>query len=172
MTPLPESIDLIREKMCGYILSETTFRGETSFTLKAESIVECCSLLKNTLGFSYLIDVTVVDYLTVKFPRYEVVYMLHRFGENYEENLRIRLKVALEQDEFTIDSVTPVWSGANWLEREAYDMFGITFRGHPDLRRILMPEDYDQFPLRKDFDVRDRESSKRCFERALEEGLE
>ena len=172
MTPLPGSIDLIREKLHGYILSENTFRGETSFTVKAESIVECCSLLKNTLGFSYLVDVTVVDYLTVKFPRYEVVYMLHRFGENYEENLRIRLKVSLEQDEFTIDSVTPVWSGANWLEREAYDMFGITFRGHPDPRRILMPEDYDQFPLRKDFDVRDRESSKRCFERALEEGLE
>ena len=172
MTSPSDPVDQIREKIGGFILSESTFRGETTFIVKAESIVECCSLLKNTLGFTYLVDVTVVDYLTVKFPRYEIVYLLHRFGENYEENLKIRLKAALEQDSPAIDSVTSVWSGANWLEREAYDMFGITFRGHPDPRRILMPEDYDQFPLRKDFDVRDRESSKRCFERALDEGLE
>jgi len=172
MTFFPNLIDEIREKMSVYIVSETSFRGETAFTVKAESIVECCSLMKNTLGFSYLVDITVVDYLTIKFPRYEVVYLVHRFGRDYEENLKIRLKTALDQDNPVIDSVTPVWSGANWLEREAYDMFGITFRGHPDPRRILMPEDYDQFPLRKDFDVRDRESSKRCFERALDEGLE
>ena len=172
MTSPPDPVDQIRGKISGHILSESEFRGEISFTIKAESIIECCSLLKNSLGFTYLVDVTIVDYLAVKFPRYEVVYLLHRFGENYEENLRIRLKVALEQDNTAIDSVTSVWSGANWLEREAYDMFGITFSGHPDLRRILMPEDYEQFPLRKDFDVRDRESSKRCFERALDEGSE
>lgn len=172
MTSPSDPVDQIREEISAHILSESTFREETTFTVKAESIVECCSLLKNTLGFTYLVDVTVVDYLTVKFPRYEVVYLLHRFGENYEDNLKIRLKAALEQDNPAIDSVTSVWSGANWLEREAYDMFGITFRGHPDPRRILMPEDYDEFPLRKDFDVRDRESSKRSFKRALDEGLE
>lgn len=172
MTSPSDPVNQIREEISAHILSESTFREETTFTVKAESIVECCSLLKNTLGFTYLVDVTVVDYLTVKFPRYEVVYLLHRFGENYEDNLKIRLKAALEQDNPAIDSVTSVWSGANWLEREAYDMFGITFRGHPDPRRILMPEDYDEFPLRKDFDVRDRESSKRSFERALDEGLE
>ncbi len=172
MSSPPCPVGQIREKISGYILSESEFRGETTFAVKAESIVECCSLLKNTLGFAYLVDITVVDYLTVKFPRYEVVYLLHRFGEDYEENLRIRLKASLEQDNTEIDSVTSVWSGANWHEREAYDMFGITFVGHPDPRRILMPEDYDQFPLRKDFDVRDRESSKQCFERALDEGFE
>ncbi|MCY4262021.1 MAG: NADH-quinone oxidoreductase subunit C [Candidatus Dadabacteria bacterium] len=172
MTSPTEPFDQIREKISGYILSESSFRGESSFIVASASIVKCCSRLKNTLGFTYLADLTVVDYLTVKFPRYEVVYLLHRFGDSYEENLRIRLKVALEQDDPAIDSVTSVWSGANWLEREAYDMFGITFRGHPDPRRILMPDDYDHFPLRKDFDVRDRESSKRCFKRALDEGLE
>ncbi len=163
---------LLKEEILPYVVSESEFRGEWSFTVKAESIVECCSLLKNSLGFAYLVDITVVDYLTVRFPRYEVVYLVHRFGSEYEENLRIRLKVPLEQQSPVVDSVTSVWSGANWLEREAYDMFGITFRGHPDPRRILMPEDYDRFPLRKDFDVRDRESSKKCFERALDEGLE
>lgn len=172
MTSPADPVDQIREKIGGHILSESTFRGETTFAVKAESIVECCSAMKDELGFTYLVDVTVVDYLTVKFPRYEIVYLLHRFGGDWEENLRIRLKAAIEQDDPAIDSVTAVWSGANWLEREAYDMFGITFRGHPDPRRILMPEDYDEFPLRKDFNVRDRESSKRCFERALDEGLE
>ncbi len=172
MMPRSDSLDLIREKLGDFILSENDFRAETSFTVNAESVVECCSILKHKLGFLYLVDITVVDYLTVRFPRYEVVYLVHRFGENYEENLRIRLKASLEQDSAVIDSVTSIWSGANWLEREAYDMFGITFRGHPDPRRILMPEDYDEFPLRKDFDVRNRESSKKCFHRALEQGSE
>ncbi len=172
MTSRSDSLDLIRQKLGDFILSEDDFRTETSFTVSAESIVKCCSTLKHSLGFSYLVDITVVDYLIVRFPRYEVVYLVHRFGENYDENLRIRLKVPLEQDSAVIDSVTTIWSGANWLEREAYDMFGITFRGHPDPRRILMPEDYDEFPLRKDFDVRNRESSKKCFQRDLEQGSE
>ena len=72
MTSPADPVDQIREKISGYILSESTFREETTFTVKAESIVECCLLLKNTLGFTYLVEVTVVDYLTVKFPRYEV----------------------------------------------------------------------------------------------------
>jgi len=108
--------------------------------------------------------------LGIKTPRYEVVYHVHRFGSDFEENLRIRLKVEIPEDDAAVDSVTPAWSGADWLEREAYDMFGIQFVGHPDPRRILMPEDYEPFPLRKDFDVRNREPSKKSFERALEEG--
>lgn len=158
----------IRERIKEHVLSESFFRGETSFTVRADSIVECCRILRDELGFSYLVDVTVVDYLTVRLPRYEVVYLVHRFGADCEDNVRIRLKAELEESDPVVDSVTPVWVGADWLEREVYDMFGIEFRGHPDPRRILMPEDYDEFPLRKDFDVRDRESSKRSFERALE----
>jgi NADH:ubiquinone oxidoreductase subunit C len=82
----------------------------------------------------------------------------------------LRLKAEVDGENPKIDSVTHIWSGADWLEREVYDMFGIVFTGHPDLRRILMPEDYEPFPLRKDFDVRNREASKRSFERALREG--
>jgi NADH-quinone oxidoreductase subunit C len=128
--------------------------------------------LKDELNFTFLADLTAVDYLEVKSPRYEVVYHIHRFGPECEENIRIRVKAELSEDDIKIDSVTPIWSGADWLEREVYDMFGIVFTGHPDLRRILMPEDYGPFPLRKDFDVRNREPSKRSFEKALEEGAD
>lgn len=172
MNPPPDPLDSIRERIAKHVLSESAFRGETSFAVRAGSIVECCRVLRDELGFSFLADLTAVDYLTVRLPRYEVVYLLHRFGEDCGENLRIRLKVGIGEDDPSVDSVTPVWAGADWLEREAYDMFGITFRGHPDPRRILMPEDYDGFPLRKDFDVRNREPSKRSFERALERGAE
>ena len=170
MNPPSSAIDSIREKIERHVVSENVFRGETSFAVRAASVVECCRTLRDELGFSYLADLTAVDYLTVRLPRYEVVYLVHRFGEDCEENLRIRLKVGIGESDPSVDSVTPVWAGADWLEREAYDMFGITFNGHPDPRRILMPEDYDGFPLRKDFDVRNREPSKRSFERALERG--
>ena len=148
------------------------YRGERTFTAKKEHIKEICKSLKEDFKFLLLVDLTVVDYLEVKFPRYEVVYLLHRFGDDYDENLRIRIKVPLEDGEPEIDSVTSVWSGADWLEREAYDMFGVEFKGHPDPRRIMMPDDYEHFPLRKDFDVRNRQPSKESFEKALEEGKE
>ena len=94
---------------------------------------------------------------------------MHKLADGFNEGGRLRLKVPVDERSAELPSVTPVWKGADWLEREVYDMFGIRFRGHPDLRRILMPEDYDHFPLRKDFDVRNREPSKRSFKRALEE---
>jgi NADH-quinone oxidoreductase subunit C len=119
-----------------------------------------------------LADLTAVDYLEVKSPRYEVVYHVHRFGPECEENIRIRLKAELADGDPNINSVVSVWSTADWLEREVYDMFGIKFNGHPDLRRILMPEDYGPHPLKKDFDVRNREASKESFEKALNDGAE
>ena len=148
------------------------FRGETTLIVDKNRISDICRRLKDSFGFTYLADLTAVDYLEVKTPRYEVVYHVHRFGPEIDENQRLRLKAELDGDDPEIDSVTPIWSGADWLEREVYDMFGIIFTGHPDLRRILMPEDYEPFPLRKDFDVRDREASKRSFERALRKGTE
>lgn len=148
------------------------FRGETTLIVDKDRVYDICRSLKDSFGFTFLADLTAVDYLEVKTPRYEVVYHVHRFGPEIEENRRLRLKAELEGDNPEIDSVTPIWSGADWLEREVYDMFGIVFTGHPDLRRILMPEDYEPFPLRKDFDVRDRDASKRSFERALRDGTE
>jgi len=146
------------------------FRGETTLYISKEKILEVCLYLKTEFDFKFIVDLTAVDYLEIKKPRFEVVYYLHRFGKDFEENFRIRLKVQIPEDDLRLDSVTSVWSGANWLEREVYDMFGIEFVDHPDLRRILMPEDYEPFPLRKDFDVRNREPSKKSFKRDLEEG--
>ncbi len=98
------------------------------------------------LAFDLISDVTAVDYYTDKTPRFDVVY--HVFSlKNHE---RIRVKVAVDEGQ-EIASVTGLWRGAEWLEREVYDMFGIPFSGHPDMRRILMPEDYKYYPLRKDF---------------------
>ncbi|TDJ00977.1 MAG: NADH-quinone oxidoreductase subunit C [Candidatus Dadabacteria bacterium] len=165
-------IDSLKNEFPQDILNIKEYRGETTLLVSKEQISKICAYLKDELNFTFLADLTAVDYLEVKSPRYEVVYHIHRFGPECEENIRIRLKAELSEDDIKIDSVTPVWSGADWLEREVYDMFGIEFTGHPDLRRILMPEDYGPFPLRKDFDVRNREASKRSFEKALEEGAD
>ena len=162
-------VDALKANFPDTILDVKIFRGETTLLIKKEKITEVCHYLKNDFDFKFIVDITAVDYLGVKPPRFEVVYYIHRFGPDFDENMRIRLKVEVSEEESKVASVVPVWSGADWLEREVYDMFGIEFVGHPDLRRILMPEDYEPFPLRKDFDVRDREASKRCFERALEE---
>lgn len=165
-------IDSLKNEFPQDILDIKEYRGETTLFVSREQIFKICAYLKDELNFTFLADLTAVDYLEVKSPRYEVVYHIHRFGPECEENIRIRLKAELPEDDIKIDSVTPIWSGADWLEREVYDMFGIEFTGHPDLRRILMPEDYGPFPLRKDFDVRNREASKRSFEKALEEGAD
>ncbi len=162
------AVDSIGEAFPDAIIEVSEFRGETTLLITKESLESVAKHLKEKLGFKFLVDVTAVDYLGIKSPRFEVVYLLHRFGDDYDDNIRLRLKVGLPEDEPRVKSLTGVWSGANWLERETQDMFGIEFEGHPDPRRILMPEDYEYYPLRKDFDVRNREPSKRCFERELE----
>ena len=160
----------IEDRLGSYLLSSLEFRNESTFYIAPSDVLKVLGILKKELGFIYLADLTAVDYLGVKPPRFEVVYHLFRFGKSHEDNFRIRIKISLPDDSPAIDSVTSIWNGANWLEREVYDMFGIVFNGHPDLRRIMMPEDYDEFPLRKDFDVRNREPSKRSFKKELKEG--
>jgi NADH-quinone oxidoreductase subunit C len=165
-------IESVNSELPETIKTRIEFRGENTLLIDKEKISTVCGLLKGKFGFTYLADLTAVDYLEIKTPRYEVVYHVHMFGPEIDENIRIRLKAEVGGDNPKIDSVTAIWHGADWLEREVYDMFGIVFTGHPDLRRILMPEDYEPFPLRKDFDVRNREASKRSFERALREGTD
>jgi NADH-quinone oxidoreductase subunit C len=123
-------------------------RGEPTLFILPERIVEVCRFLKNEQAFLRLSGITAVDWHPAD-PRFEVVYLLH----SLDRNKRLRLKCRVGESQCEIDSVTGVWRSANWYEREVFDMFGIAFRGHPDLRRILMPSDWEGSPLRKDYPV-------------------
>jgi NADH-quinone oxidoreductase subunit C len=143
----PREAEKIREKLPDAILDVVYFRGEDTLRVAPNRIVEVCRLLKEDpeLDFAMLLDITGIHYLEREYS-YEVVYHLLSLSRRR----RLRLKVRLGE-EGEIDTVVPVWSTADWHEREAFDLVGIRFRGHPDLRRILMPEDFQGHPLRKDF---------------------
>ncbi len=132
----------------GDLLSEPTeFRGELSLSIAdAERVVEVCAFAKKELGFDFLTDVSSVDNYGED-PRWTIVYELYGIGHN--QYLRLKANVSEEKSE--LPTVTTVWRTADWHEREIYDMMGVRFRGHPDLRRIIMWEGYPYFPLRKDF---------------------
>lgn len=123
------------------------FRGEVTLMVSpASRIVEVCSHAKQVLGFDLLLDLSTVDHYGED-PRWSVVYELYGIASR----VHLRLKTQVGEEVSEVPSVTGVWAAANWHEREAYDMMGIRFAGHPDLRRILMWEGYPYFPLRKDF---------------------
>ena len=128
------------------VLKKTEFHGETSLTVERSAIKEIALFSRDTLGFTYLVDISGVDHFGDE-PRFEVVYELYQF----EKGDYLRLKIAVSEDDLTVPSVSEVWPTADWHERETFDMFGIKFSGHPDLRRILMWEGYPYYPLRKDF---------------------
>ncbi len=132
----------------GDVLSEPVeFRGDITLKLKdAERIADVCAFAKKNLGFDFLVDVSSIDNYGDD-PRWTLVY--HIYGYGHHCTLRIKTDVSEEKSE--LPTVTSVWRTADWHEREIYDMMGIRFRGHPDLRRILMWEGYPYFPLRKDF---------------------
>ena len=124
-----------------------TFVGQLSVHVTAESIVEVCTALRDDAEtpFNYLSDLTCVHWPERDESPFEVVYNLYSISKN------VRVRVKAWAGEEGIESVTSVWPTANWMEREAFDMFGVTFRNHPDLRRILLPKDWDGHPLRKDY---------------------
>ena len=132
----------------GDIVSEPVeFRGEISLKISdAEQIFEVCRFAKHQLGFDFLVDITSVDNYGED-PRWTVIYHLRSMKSNVE----LRLKTDVSEEKSELPSVLAVWRSTNWHEREIYDMMGIRFRGHPDLRRILMWEGYPYHPLRKDF---------------------
>jgi NADH-quinone oxidoreductase subunit C len=125
-------------------------RDEMTITLHAGSLREACALLRDnpSCRFNLLSDVTCVDWYPSE-PRFEVIYNL--FSIPRKE--RVRLKVRLGSASPVVESVTPIWPGANYFEREVFDLFGVRFSGHPYLRRLLMPEDWEGNPLRKDYPV-------------------
>ena len=142
----------INSKFSDSIIREDDFRGEQSFYVKPESIFPICeAFLENDgLDVKFLKDITAVDWLDhiqAENGRFEVIYNLYSLTQKY----RFFLKVFLPEENPTIISLTGLWNGANWLEREVYDLFGITFEGHPDLTKILTPDELEGHPLRKDF---------------------
>jgi NADH-quinone oxidoreductase subunit C len=120
--------------------------GNRTLIIDGAHLLEIAQLLKEDLGYNFLVDLTCVDYLPRK-PRFEVVYHLM----NVETKARLRLKVQSDEEHPEVPSLTPLWPIANWYEREVWDLFGIKFHGHPDLRRLLLYEEFKGHPLRKDY---------------------
>ncbi|MES2705064.1 MAG: NADH-quinone oxidoreductase subunit C [Verrucomicrobiota bacterium] len=141
-----ESAIVLQEKFPAAVKSITEFRRETTVVLTLESLVPVMTYLKGELDYDLLLDLSSVDNMGED-PRYEVVYELYSLtGKSH-----LRVKVAVPEDDTRVATVSHLWPTADWHEREVYDMMGLTFTGHPDLRRILMWDGYPYFPLRKDF---------------------
>jgi NADH-quinone oxidoreductase subunit C len=134
-------------------INHSVYRGQTRVVIPAEAAFEAFRLLKDR-GCDLLVDVTCVDYLDYKGAkhRYGLVYLL----ANTATNQRLTVRVFADDPDPTVASVVPLWEGANWLEREVWDLFGIRFEGHPDLRRLVMPEEFAAPPLRKDYPLQGR----------------
>lgn len=160
------SVELLRREFGGTIGRALESCGATIVFVDPASVRDIAGWLKNTPGqdYNYLVDLTAVEYRDPERP-IEVVYQLRALSRRAE--LRVKAELA-KHGELEMDSVVPVWRGADWMEREVYDMFGIAFRGHPDLRRILMWETYKEgYPLRKDFPLRGRFSRSEQVRQAL-----
>jgi NADH-quinone oxidoreductase subunit C len=135
------------EKMLGEKLQrKIEFRGETTFVILAADLREVAKFCRDDLGMDYLLDITSIDNFGEE-PRFEIVYELY----SMPFATHLRLKVSVSEDRGEVPTVSDIWPTANWHEREIYDMMGIKFSGHPDLRRILMWDGYPFFPLRKEF---------------------
>jgi NADH-quinone oxidoreductase subunit C len=135
-------------------LAASEFCGQTRVVAPVESLLEVLRTLKEKLGFDLLVDVTCVDYLHYcgAKDRFGMVYLL----ANTETNERMTVRCFVNDPEPTVPSAVGLWEGANWLEREVWDLFGICFVGHPDLRRIVLPEEFTAHPLRKDYPLQGR----------------
>ena len=137
----------IQSKFGSLIAAPVEFRGEVTVKISdADRIPEICDFAKNRLGFDYLVDISSVDNYGDD-PRWTLVYELY----GMEHRCRLRIKTDVSEEKSGLPTVTGVWRTTDWHEREVYDMMGISFHGHPDLRRILMWDGYPYFPLRKDF---------------------
>jgi NADH-quinone oxidoreductase subunit C len=149
----------LRDRLGPRVQETHDFRSDHTATIARAGLVDALTYCRDDpgLAFDLLVDITAVDYL--KFPgredgpRFEVVYHLYSVAHNH----RVRLKVQVEQDDATVPTATSLWPIANWLEREVWDMFGIRFEGHPDPRRLLLYEEFEGHPLRKDYPINRRQ---------------
>ena len=146
--PATDSIASLQKQFPGKVGQAREFRGDQTVEIDRDIIRPAAAYLKE-IGYNLLLDITSVDHFGDE-PRYEVVYEFCALGgQNNQEHLRVKVKVS--EDENSVDSIVPVYQGANWHEREVFDMMGINFASHPDLRRILMWDGYPFHPLKKDF---------------------
>ncbi|MGB7207470.1 MAG: NADH-quinone oxidoreductase subunit C [Pyrinomonadaceae bacterium] len=143
-------VEKLKEENAAWVVSATEAFGEVTVIVSRESVVDVCWSLKSKHGFDMLADLCGADRGPEEEPRFEVNY--HLFSTTHHQ--RLRLKVLLSEDEPKVATVTTLWKTADWHERETYDLLGIVFEGHPDLRRILLPSDFDGHALRKDYPLR------------------
>jgi NADH-quinone oxidoreductase subunit C len=148
VTPWESDIaEILKERFGGEITEFSTYLGQNFLVAKPDAVIPILETLKLELDFDYLVDLTAVDY-PKRAERFEVVYILYSFARNE----RLRVKTAIP-DGFSPATAVTVHLGANWLEREVFDMFGIQFAGHPNMRRILLPEEWEGYPLRKEYGI-------------------
>ena len=143
------TVEAVQKAFPNAIVEASEFRAEQTLVVQPDRLVEVCTYLKQKLDYSFLETVTAVDWLD-RVPRFDVVYQLLSLTNQCFVRLKVRVGERREEQP-AVPTVTGIWPGANWYEREVYDLFGIVFTGHPDLRRILMPSDWTTYPLRKDY---------------------
>lgn len=146
-TNVADTIETLKKQFPQSITDVHVYAGEYTAFVKRDFLLQVCTALKETLGFNYLVDLAGVDRFREDAPRYEVYYCM----VNLETNRRLRLKVLVGEEDAVVPSLTNLFKAADWNERECYDMLGIRFEGHPDLRRMYMPEDFEYHPQRKEF---------------------
>jgi NADH-quinone oxidoreductase subunit C len=141
----------LQERLGAKVLEAMRPQGDDVLLVDGSGLSETFRILKEDpkLDFNFLSDITAVDYWKKKEPRFEVVYQL----VSLQRKTRLRIRVPVSESEASVESLTPLWPGANFLEREVWDLFGIRFTGHPDLRRILLYDEFQGYPLRKDYPV-------------------
>ena len=144
--PLQKTVDSLSENFSESLIEVYQSSGDTFIQIEADSLLEVTRHLKDKLHYVYLSDIFGIDRYTSE-ERFEVVYNLL----SLKDRTRVFLKVRCEEENPELESVASVWKSAGWNEREVYDMFGVHFRNHPDLRRIFLPEDFEYYPLRKEF---------------------
>jgi NADH-quinone oxidoreductase subunit C len=155
----PDILARLRARFSDAVLDSHAQHEDHTAVIDRAAVLDVLRFCRDTteLSFDMLMDLTAVDYLTYPGqeagPRFEVVYHLYSVSQNH----RIRLKVRVDEDDPVVPSAVPLWPIANWFEREVWDMFGIRFAGHPDLRRLLLYEEFEGHPLRKDYPVNKRQ---------------
>lgn len=150
-------IDLCTRKLGGAVISAHEQHGDETVVIRKDSLLSALRWLRDddAMKFDFMMDLTAVDYLGTRArgERFEVVYHLFSLKHNH----RLRVKTLVAEDDPTTESAVTVWAAANWFEREVWDMYGIVFKGHPNMKRILLYEEFEGHPLRKDYNIRKRQ---------------